>query len=148
MPIEINGWKIALDVLVAPPGTIKYTALLGRDVEVSIKPPAQEILPVQTRAQRQRAELTEQQEQTETEESGADPVTVDDLPEIEQDLPEEAIITIPELEQDPPEVTVDNLPELEQDLPEVTVDNLPELEQDLPEVTVDNLPELEQDLPE
>ena len=70
---------------------------------------------MQTRARRQRAELTEQQEQTETEESGADPVTVDDLSEIEQDLPEDTIITVPELEQDLLKV---NLPELDQDLPE------------------------------
>lgn len=87
VPIEIGGWKLDLEVLVAPQGTIKHTALLGRDVpglEVSVRPPPQEILPVQTRAQRRLAEQMEEQEQKETEESGADPIGVDDLPQMEQ----------------------------------------------------------------
>ena len=51
--LEVGDWELELEVLVAPLGSLKYTALLGRDIpglEVTLRPPPREVLPVRTRA--------------------------------------------------------------------------------------------------
>ena len=79
--LNLNGWKAEFEVLVAPPGYIRHTALLGRDVpgfHVTVQFP-QEILPVQPRALKRDADHQEARNQLDSEQSGVNPVVAEDV---------------------------------------------------------------------
>ena len=90
--LELNGWKENLQVLVAPPKSLKHSVLLGRDfpgLEVSVKPPPAEVLPVLTRAAAKRESEQIRSDQEATANSGAEPVSLDyvpDLPDHEESI--------------------------------------------------------------
>ena len=75
----------------APPGSLRHAALLGRDIpglEVSVKPPPQEVLQVQTRAAAKELERQKQDVKA-TREAAADPTPLEDLPELVLEAGEE-----------------------------------------------------------
>lgn len=84
--LEVNGWKENLEVLVAPSKSLKHSVLLGRDfpgLEVVVKPPPSEVLPVITRAAALKEAEQVKRDAEASAKSGANPVnlgTVPDLP--------------------------------------------------------------------
>lgn len=82
--LEIGGWKLDLEVLVA---TIFRTVLVGRDVpglEVILKPPPPtDILPVMTRAATRREVEQQARDDEATAASGFKPLSISDIPAME-----------------------------------------------------------------
>ena len=108
--LEVNGWTLDLEVLVAPPGSLRHAALLGRDIpglEVSVKLPPQEVLQVQTRAAAKKELERQKQDDKATREAAADPTPLEDLPELvleagdEADRRNEAVTSERETASDP-----------------------------------------------
>ena len=94
----------------APPGSLRHAALLGRDIpglEVSVKPPPQEVLQVQTRAAAKKELERQKQDDQATREAAADPTPLEDLPELvleaggEDDRCHEAVTSERETASDP-----------------------------------------------
>ena len=84
--LEVQGRRLEMEVLVAPPNFLDNTALLGRDVPFLrdlLKDDPQMIHAVHTRAQKKEAELQEAADQAVSDLSGAEPVPFEDLPEFD-----------------------------------------------------------------
>ena len=84
--LDLKGWKAELEVLVALSGYIRNTALLGRDVpglHVTVQP-LQEILLMQTQAQRRDTDCQDTWDQLDSEQSGANPELAEDLLDLEE----------------------------------------------------------------
>ena len=86
--LELGDYKIHLEVAVAEEGTLPYPAILGRDVpgmKLTMKmEPAVEALPVMTRAAAKRREEQQKADEKATVDSGASPVPLEDLPDLEE----------------------------------------------------------------
>ena len=85
--LELGDGKLSLEVAVAPSGTLTYPVLIGRDVpgmELTMKltSPPQEILPVMTRSAARKEREQQEADDKASEESGATPLAVDDLPDL------------------------------------------------------------------
>ena len=83
--LELNGWKENLEVLVAPSQFLKHSVLLGRDfpgLEVAVKPPPSDVLPVLTRAAAKKEAEQARNDNEASANSGAEPVSIDDIPDL------------------------------------------------------------------
>lgn len=82
--LELGDRCIDLVAVVAPPGTLPYPAIFSRDVpgmELTMKLEEAEVLPVMTRAAKKRKEEQQALDDRATEESAADPVPLESIPD-------------------------------------------------------------------